>query len=447
MNKILTLANPGGRFQASAAWQPLFAIAQAVLWPSRWLAMAWILTIGLLLVGILSSAGLPLISGIVLLISLHLVIPIEINNLTRKKSWLLLPDFQALVLKLLLFILLIWLAVITLLNFKSSTPNWLLLPYSALVFSLVMLPTIYVRHLWPLLAEIILLLAITANTSAKNWLLTTATAPWFIGLVIICTIAMWLWMKYRWLRPAQCADNTVNRISLFAICGVEVQWLLRLTRGSTSLEGTLLLGDGDRWHASVMRALYATWVAPVAYWATHFLFGSTENLPEISLEKPAFLALLTLGPLLTLGFFQLKSSQRLARCWLFLGGDRQSMYGFVERKFYQDLLAYQAMTVVLMFSLLPVPMILPMLCYGSCATILLCYLVFALSGRSFWWSISANVLLLIALMVAMKYLWTEPDLIYLSSLALILPVYSLRRYGKARWLRLDYSQLKPKQLL
>jgi membrane protein implicated in regulation of membrane protease activity len=92
-------------------------------------------------------------------------------------------------------------------------------------------------------------------------------------------------------------------------------------------------------------------------------------------------------------------------------------------------------------------MILPMLSYGSCATILLCYLVFALSGHTLWWSICANVALLIALIVAMKFLWHSPDLIYLSSLALILPVYSLRRYGKARWLRLDYSQLKPKQLI
>jgi len=447
MNKTMPLANPIGWVQSNLSLQQLLAVAQAVLWQNRWFALAWLFTLGLLLVGIMSKAGEPLFLGIVFLFSLHLAIPIEINNLSKKKSWLLLPNFQPLVLKLLLCMLLIWLAVITLLNVKSPTPNWLLLPYSALVFSLVMLPTIYVRHLWPLLAEIMLLIAIAANTGTKTWLREHGSAPWFIGLIIASTIGMWLWMKYRWLSPAQRVDNKVTRISFFALCGVEVQWLMRLTRRSTSLDGTLLLGDGDSWLASIVRAIWATWIAPLMYWTIHLLAGDTTKMTATLQEKPAFLALFVLGPLLTLGVIQLKSSQRLARCWLFLGGSRQSMYGFVERKFYQELLAYQAMTVVLMFLLLPLPLILPMLCYGSCATILLCYLVFALSGRTFWWSIVANILLLIALMVSIKFLWTAPDLIYLSSLALILPVYSLRRYGKARWLRLDYSQLKPKQLI
>lgn len=446
MNDTLIAAQNSGRLMAKVRWQPLWAMAQAVLWPSRWLAMAWILTMALILLGLFSqSTKVLLFLGVVLLLSLHLIIPIEINNLSRKKSWLLLPDFKSLVLKLLLLILLLWLTAFTLLNLASTTPLWLVLPYGALVFSMVMLPTIYVRHLWPLLAEIILLIAIGANTSVKSWLGEHGTAPWFTSLIVASTIAMWVWMMYRWLHPAQRDNNKVTRLSFFALCGIELQWLLRLTRSSKSLAGTLLLGDGDSRLASMMRALFATWIAPAAYAFTDLVFGGDNTLQALMLEKPSFVALFTLGPLFTLAILQMKASQRLARCWLIIGGPRQTMYGFAERMFYQELFAYQAMTAILIVLLLPLPMILPMLCYGTCATIFLSYLVFALAGRTLWWSIAATLTLLVALLVVMKFLWSSPDLIYLTSLALVLPVYSLRRSGKARWQKLDYSQLKPKQ--
>ena len=102
MNDTLIAAQNSGRLTAKVRWQPLWAVAQAVLWPSRWLAMAWILTMTLILLGLFSpSTKVLLFLGVVLLLSLHLIIPIEINNLSRKKSWLLLPDFKSLVLKLL----------------------------------------------------------------------------------------------------------------------------------------------------------------------------------------------------------------------------------------------------------------------------------------------------------------------------------------------------------
>lgn len=447
MNRTIAAFAQPRWLTSSLPWQPLLAVAQAVLCPNRWLTLVWALALGLLLVGIFSNAGLPLISGFMLLLSLHLIIPIEINNLSRKKSWLLLPDFKSLVLKLLLLILMLWLVLITVINLMESTPNWLRLPYSALVYSLVMLPTIYVRHLWPLLAEIIMFIAVGSNAGVRSWIDEHGTAPWFTALVITSTIAMWVWMKYHWLNPTQRANSQVTRTSIYALSGLEMPWLLRLTRRTTSLEGTLLLGDGDSKLASLMRALYATWLAPAVYWFMDLIFGGDKKLPTLVLEKPMFVALFILGPLLSLGIMQLKSTQRLARCWLFLGGPRQAMYGFVERKFYQELAAYQVMTVILMFVLIPLPMLLPMLCYGTSATLLLCYLVFALSGRTSWWSIIATIVLLITLLVAMKFLWASPGLIYLTSLALLLPVYSLRRYGKANWLKLDYSQLKPRQLL
>jgi hypothetical protein len=164
-------------------------------------------------------------------------------------------------------------------------------------------------------------------------------------------------------------------------------------------------------------------------------------------SEQTFLVLLTLCPLFTLSAQQQKSTQRLARCWLFTNGCRQTMYGFAERKFYRELAAYLMMTLILMLLLVPIPMILPLLCYGTSATLLLCYLIFTLAGRIYWWSMSANLVLLIGLLVAVDFLWKDPKLMYLTSLALVLPIYSLRRYGKAFWLKLDYAQLKPRQLL
>jgi len=434
-------------FGATLSSQPLLAMAQAVFWPGRWLAMAWLLAIGLCVFAAIGNTGLPLVFGVVGLFSLHLSIPIQINHLSRKKSWLLLPDFKPVVLTLLLVVLGLWLISLTILVWLKPAISWQLLPYSALTFSLVMLPTIYHRHMWPLLAELIVLLAVVTQPDLKVWLAENGTTLWFAGLIVATTLGMWLWMGYRWLHPAQRDRAAVKRTSLFALYGIEIPWLLRLTRQSTSLEGTLLLGDGDSWRASWVRALWATWLAPVIFLLIDILFTNPDKPATRLWTAQAFLVLLTLTPLFTLAAQQQKSTQRLGRCWLFLTGCRQSMYGFAERAFYQEFIAYLAMTLVLLLVLVPHPMILPLLGYGTSATLLLCYLIFALAGRTFWWSMSANLLLLIALMVAMDFLWASPNLIYLTSLALLLPVYSLRRYGKAYWLKLDYSQLKPRQLL
>ncbi|RVU40079.1 hypothetical protein EOE67_07445 [Rheinheimera riviphila] len=447
MTRSLSLPLASRWFAGTWSWQPLLAVTQAVFWPSRWLAMAWLLAIGLLLVGIVSNAGLPLISGIVGLLSLHLSIPIQINNLTSRKSWLLLPHFKSSLLILLLILLALWLLVITGMTLKAASPSWFHLPYVALLFSLVMLPTIYVRHLWPLLAEIVLLMVIVMRPDSRTWLVEHRSSAWFISLVIAMTVLMWLWMKYRWLHPARRVRDDAKRTSVFALYGIEIPWLLRLTRRPASLAGTMLLGDGDSWVASLVRATWATWLAPATFWLISILFGSPDKPSSRLWSEQTFLVLLTLCPLFTLSAQQQKLSQRLGRCWLVLGGCRQTMYGFAERVYFQELLAYLAMTLVLMLLLVPYPMIVPLLCYGISATLLLCYLIFALAGQHFWWSISANLLLLLALLVAIDFLWAMPQLIYLTSLALVLPVYSLRRYGKARWLNMDYSQLKPKQLL
>ncbi len=447
MNTELSAPVASRFFSGSLSWQPLLAMAQAVFWPGRWLAMAWLLAIGLCVIGIFSTAGQPLVLGIAGLLSLHLVIPIQINNLSRKKSWLLLPDFKLLLLTLLLLMLALWLVALTILVWLKPAISWHLLPYSALTFSLVMIPTIYQRHMWPLLAELFILLAIVWQPNIKVWLAENGTTLWFVSVIVAFTVSMWLWMAYRWLNPTQRDSAEVNRTSLFALYGIEIPWLLRLTRQSTSLQGTLLLGDGDSWSASVVRALWATWLAPVIFLLIDIIFTNQGKPPTRLWTAQAFLVLLTLAPLFTLAAQQQKSTQRLGRCWLYLAGCRQSMYGFAERAFYQEFIAYLAMTLVLLLVLVPSPMILPLLCYGASATLLLCYLIFALAGRTFWWSVSANLLLLITLMVVMDFLWMSPNLIYLTSLALILPVYPLRRYGKAYWLKLDYSQLKPRQLL
>jgi|GEM_PF-1839440 len=432
---------------AGSTFQPLLAMAQAVFWPGRWLAIAWLLAIGLCVIGGVSKNSLPSIFGIVGLFSLHLSIPIQINNLSRKKSWLLLPDFKPLLLSLLLLLLALWLVAMTAFKLLVPQTSWLVLPYGALIFSLIMLPAIYLRHIWPLLAELLILVAIGAQPDVQVWLAANGTTPWFVSVIVAITVCMWLWMWLRWLHPAQRHSGEVTRTSLFALYGIEIPWLLRLTRQSTSLAGTLMLGDGDSWSASLVRALWATWLAPLIFLLIDLIFTNQGKPPTRLWTAHAFLVLLTLTPLFTLAAQQQKSTQRLGRCWLFLAGCRQRMYGFAERAFYQELMAYTAMTLVLLLVLVPYPMILPLLCYGASATLLLCYLIFALAGRTFWWSVSANLLLLIALLVAMDFLWMSPKLIYLTSLALILPVYSLRRYGKAYWLKLDYSQLKPRQLL
>lgn len=447
MNTELSAPVASRWFSATLSWQPLLAMAQAVFWPGRWLAIAWLLVIGLCVIGITSNAGLPLVFGIVGLLSLHLSIPIQINNLSRKKSWLLLPNFKPLLLTLLLLVLALWLIVLTFFIWLKPAISWQLLPYSALIFSLVMLPTIYQRHMWPLLAELFVLIAIISQPNIKVWLAENGTTLWFVSGIIAFTIGMWLWMGYRWLHPTQRDSTDVTRTSVFALYGIDIPWLLRLTRQSTSLQGTLLLGDGDSWSASMVRALWATWLAPVTFLLIDIIFTNQGKPPARLWTTQAFLVLLTLAPLFTLAAQQQKSTQRLGRCWLFLAGCRQTMYGFAERAFYQEFIAYMAMTLVLQLVLVPYPMILPLICYGASAALLLCYLIFALAGRTFWWSVSANLLLLIALMVAMDFLWMSPNLIYLTSLILILPVYSLRRYGKAYWLKLDYSQLKPRQLL
>ncbi len=439
-----TLAALPGRW---LAYQPLLGMAQAVFWPSRLFASAWLLTLGAGLIGILTKAGAPLIFALFGLVGVHLSIPIQISTLSRKKSWLLLPGFQPLVLHLLLLLLLLWLVIATLLLLQSPQPNWLALPYLAFGFSLVILPSIYVRHLWPLLLEMVIFIACLKNPAITAWLATHVAEPWLVSAVIASTLLMWGWMKLRWLHPAQRAVADAKRTSVFALSGLELPWLMRLTRQSASLEGSLLLGDGDSWHASVIRAAWATWLTPAVMLVIGLLFaGSKKSFQPLWLDQ-SFLVLLTLAPLFTLSVQQLKSTQRLGRCWLFLAAPRQAMYGFVERVFFKELAAYLAMTLSLMLVLVPYPMILPLLCYGASVTLLLSYLIFALVKQHYGWSIGANLLILLIMLVAMDFLWATPQLVYLSSLALVLPVYSLRRYGKASWLKLDYSQLKPRQLL
>lgn len=449
MTNALSTQLLGRSLELNLMWQPLLAVAQATFLPNRWLGLAWLFATSLFIVGILSKAGWPLIFGGFTLLGLHLSIPVQINNLSRKKSWLLLPGFKPLVLTLLLLLLTLWLAVVALLQLKAPSAHWVALPYTALVFSLVMLPTIYVRHLWPLLAELVLCITAFSHADSKSWpaLAQLFTTPWFIGAVIAATILLWLLMARYWLHPAQRASSEVTRTSVFALYGIEIPWLQRITRSAASLEGTLLLGDGDSWLASLVRAFWATWLGPAIFWLIGLLLHDS-NQPQSRLwTEQTFLVLLTLTPLFTLSAQQQKSTQRLARCWLFTNGCRQTMYGFAERKFYQELAAYLMMTLILMLLLVPLPIILPLLCYGTSATLLLCYLIFTLAGRTFWWSISANLLLLTVLLVAVDFLWKDPGLMYLTSLALVLPIYSLRRYGKAFWLKLDYAQLKPRQLL
>jgi hypothetical protein len=187
-------------------------------------------------------------------------------------------------------------------------------------------------------------------------------------------------------------------------------------------------------------------MTPAVFVLIDLLFSKPDKPSDLWSEQ-FFMVLLTLCPLFTLAAQQQKPTQRLGRCWLYLNGDRSAMYGFVEKAFYQEFAAYLTMTFILMCLLVPATMILPLLCYAGSATLLLCYLIFALTGRHIGWSISANLLLLIVLIIAMDYLWASPDLIYLTSLGLLLPVYSLRRFTKNYWLRMDYSQLKPRQLV
>jgi len=447
MIKSLTLPLARVKSSENISWRSFQAVAQAILWPDRWLAGAWLFTIGLLLVGILSKIALPIFCGAFILLGLHLSIPIQINNLTGRKSWLLLPGFKPLILVFLAGLQIIWLLAITVLIWDTPDPKWIALPYTALIFSLVMLPAIYARHLWPLLALIFLLMILTANQEALRWLKTNGTTFWFGGIIVISVLAMWLLMCVGWLHPAQRERNEIKKTSVYALYGIEIQLLMRLTRRPASLAGTMLLGDGDSWLASMVRAIWATWLLPVTFWLIDLLVTSPGKPPARFWSEQAFLVLLTLAPLFTLAVQQQKSTQRLGRCWLYLSGSRQTMYGFAERAFYRELAAYLATTFMLMLLIVPFSMILPLLCYALSATLLLCYLIFALAGRTFWWSISANLLLLIGLMVAMDFLWASPKLIYLTSLALVLPVYSLRRFGKSYWLHMDYSQLKPRQLL
>lgn len=447
MTKVLSTALPGRSLEFNLMWQPLLAIAQAIFLSNRWFALAWLVSSSLFIIGIFSKTGWPLIFGGFTLLGLHLSIPIQINHLSRKKSWLLLPDFKPLILKLLLLILTLWLILVALLQLKASSQHWIALPYTALVFSLVMLPTIYVRHLWPLLAELVLFITALSHTETKSWLAMHFSTPWFIGAIIATSLLLWGLVALCWLHPAQRANSEVKHTSVFALYGIEIPWLQRITRSAGSLEGTLLLGDGDSWLASLVRASWATWLAPATFWLIGVLLHDSDQPQSRLWTAQTFLVLLVLCPLFTLSAQQQKSTQRLARCWLFTNGSRQAMYGFVERRFYQELAAYLMMTLILMLLLVPLPMIMPLLCYGTSATLLLCYLIFTLAGRTFWWSISANLLLLIGLLVAVDFLWEDSKLMYLTSLALVLPIYSLRRYGKAFWLKLDYAQLKPRQLL
>lgn len=447
MIKSLAIPSAKPTFSKSLSWPAFKAVAQAVFWPDRWLAGLWLLTLGLLLVGMLTKIAFPLIAGIFGILSLHLSIPIQINNLSGRKSWLLLPGFKQLILSLLGALLLLWVFVVFLMIWSSPNPKWIVLPYTALIFSLVMLPTIYVRHMWPLLVQVILLVIIVTRDDTRSWLQANSTTLWFSGVLILGTLLLWLVMNYRWLHPAQRARSETKKTSVFALYGIEIPLLMRLTRRAASLGGTMLLGDGDSWLASMVRAAWATWMAPVIFLLIDVLFTEPGQPASKLWTSHSFLVLLTLCPLFTLGAQQQKSTQRLGRSWLYFSDSRQRMYGAAERAFYQELVAYVAMTVVLALLLLPLPMILPLICYATAATLLLCYMIFALVGQAFWWSISANLLLLLALLLAMDFLWEMPQLIYLASLALVLPVYSLRRFGKSYWLRMDYSQLKPRQLL
>lgn len=444
MIKSLTLPLARVKSSENISWRSFQAIAQAILWPDRWLAGAWLFTLGLLLVGILSKIALPIFAGALMLMGLHLSIPIQINNLTGRKSWLLLPGFKPLILLFLAGLQLIWLLTIFVLIWDTPNPTWIALPYTALIFSLVMLPAIYVRHLWPLLVLIFLLMIIAPNQEAVRWLKTNGTTLWFAGVIVVSVLAMWLLMGVGWLHSAQRERNETKKTSVYAFYGIEIQPLLRLTRRPASLAGMMLFGDGDSWPASVVRAILATWLVPSFILLTDLLFrGSPSEL----WHSHWFLALIIASPLFTLAAQQQKSAQRLGRCWLYLHGSRQAMYQFVERAFYQELIAHFTMILILALILIPLPMVLPLLCCAAAATIFLCYLIFALVGLPFWWSISANLILLLALMVTIDFLWETPQLIYLLSLILIVPVVMLRRFGKAYWLKLDYTQLKPRQLL
>lgn len=447
MIKSLILPSTNLPFSRNLSWPAFKGVAQAVFWPDRWLAGLWLLTLGLLVVGMLTKIAFPLIAGIFGILSLHLSIPIQINNLSGRKSWLLLPGLKQLVLSLLGILLVLWLLIALLIILNSPNPKWIVLPYTALIFSLVMLPTIYARHMWPLLAQLVLLLGIISQDHIRTWLQDNGTTPWFGGVLVIATLLLWLFMSYRWLHPAQRERSKTKKTSVFALYGIEIPLLMRLTRRPASLSGTMLLGDGDSWLASMVRATWATWLAPASFLLIELLFADSGKPVSKLWTSHSFLVLLTLCPLFTLGAQQQKSTQRLGRSWLYFKGSRQSMYGAAERVFYQELTAYLVMTLVLALLLLPLHMILPLLCYATAATLLLCYLIFTLIGQAFWWSISANLLLLLALLLAMDFLWAMPQLIYLASLALVLPVYSLRRFSKAHWLKLDYSQLKPRQLL
>lgn len=447
MIKSLSMPLSGPKISEHLSWQSCQAIVQAVLGQDRWLARLWLLTIGLLVIGVISKAALPLIGGIFGLLGLHLSIPIQINNLTGRKSWLLLPGFKPLLLTLLATLLLIWLLAMTMLIWNTPDPKWILLPYTALVFSLVMLPAIYVRHLWPLLVLVALLITITANPEAILWLKNNGTTLWFSGVIVASVVLMWLLMCYYWLHPRQRERSKTKKTSVYAFYGIEIQALLRLTRRPATLAGTLLFGDGDSWVASMVRAALATWLVPLFFVLSDLVLLSPANRPSQIWQSEWFLVLILASPLFTLAAQQQKSTQRLGRCWLYLNSNRQTMYPFAERAFFQELIAHLSMILILAFIVFPLPLILPVLCCAAAATIMLCYLIFALVGQAFWWSISANLLLLLALMVILEFLWGMPQLMYLMSLAFILPVYSLRRYGKAYWQKLDYSQLKPRQLL
>lgn len=446
MNQSLPIPRSQSTLPGKDSWQPFTAVAQALFWPDRKLASMWLITIGLLVIGLISQAGLPLFLGFFGLLGVHLSIPIQINHLTSRKSWLLLPGFKTLVMLLLAGLLLLWMLAIIILNLQWSEPNWILLPYTALAFSLIILPAIYVRHLWPLLAQLIFLVAIMTREEIAIWLKLHGTSFWFGAVLTGCTFMMWILMVYRWLHPAQQFRDQTERTSLFALYGIEIQWLMRLTRRPASLAGTQLLGDGDSWQASLVRASWATWMTPAVFVLIDLLFSKPDKPSDLWSEQ-FFMVLLTLCPLFTLAVQQQKPTQRLGRCWLYLNGDRSAMYGFVEKAFYQEFAAYLTMAFILICLLVPATMILPLLCYAGSATVLLCYLIFALSGRHIGWSISTNLLLLIALILAMDVLWASPNLIYLTSLGLLLPVYSLRRFTKNYWLRMDYSQLKPRQLV
>lgn len=430
---------------ALSRWQPLLMMAKAVYGAQLWLAVLWLLAAISWLTGLLLQSGLPLVLGCATLCALQLSVPIQLNQLSNRKSWLLLPNFKQLVLQLLLLKLLFWLATVSILLLFSTLPVLNILMLVATIYSLIVLPCLYVRHLWPLAVEFILLLiAMKQQHLLQQALLWVDHQPLLLLVPLLALVLLWWAFARYWLNPQQQAKVQHVQISSYRLY-YTTNYLPSLSKKAVSLARSWLMADGDSWPAMLMRATTNVWFLPLTYFAIELLFNLTSDHKLFPID-PFYQLMVLILPMVTLYNTLLKTNLRSRTAWLLSPVSRAGMFGWIELAHWREFAAYLLVTLGTAMLLFPAWSLCWQFPVVFAFGVLNLYLSFLLAAVHPMVKTLTPILLTTAVYLSGRYTWEQPLHAAGLTLLLLLPVYPLRRYAKNYWATLDYTQLNPRQL-